>query len=81
MRTSVETDSVLPPISTALFCMVAESYTPNVLAPAGNDRDHSVRRRLIYEPWTQRPGFAWIRGHWYRDGFEWQWSSGLDRPI
>jgi len=47
MRTSAEVDRELPPSSTALFPIEAESYTPNVLADAGNDRDHSMIKPVL----------------------------------
>ena len=56
MRTSVEVLNALPPSSTALLAMVAESYTPNVLDAARNERDHRrITPELCVPPFASAP--------------------------
>lgn len=43
--------------------------------------DVRVRPRLYVESYPAVEGYAWIRGHWQWNGYEWLWRPGHYQPI
>ena len=38
--------------------------------------DYRRRPALIIETYEPVPGYLWVRGHWWWDGYEWIWIPG-----